>query len=436
MSTAPITIAPDQAQSENSSENQGPRVVVVGAGIAGLTSALALRLRGARVTLVTTGLGGLQLSQGTIDILGSLDGQKVERPVEAFDRLPDDHPYRVIGADAVREGVRLFNEQLGELALVGDVETNSVYPTAIGAMRPTALVPRSMVAGRLEAGQKLLIVGVHELKDFHPELIAGNLVRGQSVPVEARHASFSLPAREHEVDASPVTYARAMDRPEFRARFIAELKKIVQPAEIVGVPAVLGLDDPAVHAEVEKALGTSVFEIVSQPPSVSGMRMNQALLRQAKAIGVRVVLGATVTGLEAEGSRATGVSVEVAGRERVFPCDAVVHCAGGFESGTLAVDSYNQVSETVFGLPVTATDATELIHGDYWGKPQPLFAVGVRVDDQMRVVDHAGTPVYDNLYAAGGIIAGSIRWSEKSGEGIALGSAVKAATSITEGVDR
>ena len=50
----------------------------------------------------------------------------------------------------------------------------------------------------------------------------------------------------------------------------------------------------------------------------------------------------------------------------------------------------------------------------------------------MRVVEPGGAPVYDNLWAAGGVLAGAQRWSEKSGEGIALGSAVKAADAIAK----
>ena len=47
-----------------------PHVAVIGAGLAGLVTALRLRRAGARVTLVTKGVGGLQLGHGTIDLLG------------------------------------------------------------------------------------------------------------------------------------------------------------------------------------------------------------------------------------------------------------------------------------------------------------------------------------------------------------------------------
>ncbi|MEA5647481.1 MAG: glycerol-3-phosphate dehydrogenase subunit GlpB, partial [Cutibacterium granulosum] len=54
---------------------------------------------------------------------------------------------------------------------------------------------------------------------------------------------------------------------------------------------------------------------------------------------------------------------------------------------------------------------------------------GVDVDEDMRAI-HDGKPVYTNVFAAGGVIAGATRWQEKSGEGIALGSAIKAADAV------
>ena len=406
------------------------RTIVIGAGPAGLTAAITLAKGGRPTTLVMKGLGGLQLGQGTIDVLGYVGDERVDFPFDHLDRLPEQHPYRLIGEEAVLEGVAAFTDALGEGVLVGEAGVNGLYPTAVGALRPTTLVPASMAAGRAEEGKEYLIVGVDELKDYHAELIAGNLVRcGRA----ARHARISLPARDGEVDCNPVQYARAMDRPDFRRRFAAAIKPLVQPGEVVGVPAILGLNDPAVHAEVEAAIGAPVFEIVSQPPSIPGMRLNQALLAQAKQLGVRVILGAEVTGMQTADGRVTAVTIHTAGRSRDLAASEVVHCPGGFESGALAVDSYNTVSETILGLPVTATDATELIHGDYWGRPQPLFEVGVRVDERMRVLGEDGSVLHPNLYAAGGILAGSVRWQEKSGEGIALGSAAKAARSILEG---
>ena len=43
---------------------------LIGAGLAGLTAANRLAAGGASVTLLSKGVGGLQLGQGTIDVLG------------------------------------------------------------------------------------------------------------------------------------------------------------------------------------------------------------------------------------------------------------------------------------------------------------------------------------------------------------------------------
>ena len=109
-----------------------------------------------------------------------------------------------------------------------------------------------------------------------------------------------------------------------------------------------------------------------------------------------------------------------------------MYAPGGFESGALEVDSFGAISEPVFGLPLTATDAAPLIQATYWG-PHPLFTVGVRVDQAGRPADAAGAAVHPNLYVAGGLIAGAERWREKSGDGIAVATAVRAADHITGG---
>ena len=75
-------------------------VVVIGAGLAGLTAALRLARAGKSVTLTTKGPGGLQLSQGTVDILGYTP-ERVTAPLDAVAAVSSEHPYASIGADAV-----------------------------------------------------------------------------------------------------------------------------------------------------------------------------------------------------------------------------------------------------------------------------------------------------------------------------------------------
>ena len=93
------------------------------------------------------------------------------------------------------------------------------------------------------------------------------------------------------------------------------------------------------------------------------------------------------------------------------------------------MDSHGDIHETVFDLPLRGIEHHTMLTGNFWSD-QELFEVGVGVDAQMRVLDTDSTPVYANLYAVGSILAGATRWSEKSGEGIALGSAMAATDAI------
>ncbi len=411
--------------------------VVIGAGLAGLTAALRLRQAGLDVTLVTKGIGGLQLGQGTVDVFG-YNPERVTNPLEAVSGAggSQGHPYSTIGVDHVREAATYLAEQLGPDLLTGSVEENAHFPTAVGAIRPTALYMPSMEAGRVVDGAKFVIVGPRQLKDFYPSLVAGNLNR-QEAPgggkITARSVSLSITARKGEVDTTPVNYARALDDPRFRQRFADAVKKVVEPGETIGLPAVLGLDDVNAWKDIQGRIGAPVFEIPLPPPSVPGMRLNQALTKAVKAARVRFIMGAEVLGGEADGDRLASIRVGTTGHDTIMRADEFIYAPGGFESGSLTMDSYGMVHERAFDLPLVGTDVPGLIHGDYWGDPQPLFEVGVAVDSDMRVLGAKGSPVYSNLRAAGGILAGCTRWEEKSGDGIAIGSAIAATNSIMGG---
>ena len=91
------------------------RVVVIGAGPAGLVAAIRLAEGGARVALLNKGTGGLQLGQGTFDILG-YGPDRVERPLDAlagFAEAHPGHPYGVLPADLVARSANYLRDLVG-----------------------------------------------------------------------------------------------------------------------------------------------------------------------------------------------------------------------------------------------------------------------------------------------------------------------------------
>lgn len=387
-------------------------VVVIGLGPAGLSAALKLAESGRNVKLVAKGEGGFQLSQGTVDILG-YSPERVTSPLAAISGLPGGHPYVGIGADKVRDAVVWLRDTVGDELLVGDLAENYVLPTAVGAMRPTALAQPSMVAAH--QASSYAVVGVRQLKDFPAELLAGNL--GCQV------AWVDLPARK-EVDSSAHMFARAMDDPGYARRFASAVAAVAPKGAVLLLPAILGVK-PGTWRRISDQLGRPIAEVPMQPPSVPGIRLHDALLAKFKAAGGRVIIGSRVVGCKTAGGRVASVTVAVAGGPRDLRASDFVFAPGGFASGAITVDSRGKISEPLFGLPLTQTDANAVVGPDYWA-PHPLFEVGVETDD-------AGRAKYDNLYLAGDIIAGAERWREKSGEGIAVATAVRAAESIMGG---
>ena len=406
-------------------------VVVIGAGLSGLSAALRLLKAGREVDLITKGIGGIQLGQGTIDLYG-YGSERVNNPLEAISGLPQSHPDAQLGSQAVADSANWLKEQLGADLLVGSPDKNIFLPTCLGAWRPTCLPQPSMLAGAAEDGKKYVIVGLRHLKDFYPQLVAENLKKAE-IPgggkVSARHIWIDIPVRPGEADTSGLNFARALDTEDFRAKFCDEVKRYLKDGEVVGFPAVLGLKNHSAWKDIARRLGHEVFEIPILPPSIPGMRINETLTQMVRDLGVRYIIGSEVTGLNCRDGRVESVTFDSAGSETTLKAKHFIYAGGGFESGTLQVDSYWNVSERAFNLPL-AIPSGPLAHEDYWGPDQPLFEVGVEVDSQMRVLDKEYKTLYSNLYAVGGLLAGATRWREKSGDGIALASAIRACETI------
>ncbi|MDR2896286.1 MAG: glycerol-3-phosphate dehydrogenase subunit GlpB [Propionibacteriaceae bacterium] len=412
--------------------------IVVGAGLAGLAAAIRLAQGGHKVSLLTFGLGGLPLGQGSIDLLGythpagsshpTADDQAVADPWAAlpgFIAAHPGHPYALLGTDTIKASLAWLAELLPDWLLPSD-GVNHLVPTALGAMRPTLLIQPTM--SWPSDAKSVAVIGFQQLKDFFPELMAKNLT--QTAQVSAKGYLLDLPARDQEVDSSALRYANAADHPDFVSRLAAMIKATIEPADLIVLPAMLGLASLDPWRSLESTLGTRIVEAHLAPPSVPGLRLNQALTRLAQASGVRLIIGSKVIGYEGEGDCLRGVTLHQAGRDQFYGADQFVYAGGSFESGSLTVDSHGLVHESLFHLPLVGLGGDRpLIDGDYWSD-QAIFKVGVATNAQLAPINPDGQIVWSNLRVVGGLLPAAVRWTEKSGDGIAVSSAFAAATDL------
>jgi glycerol-3-phosphate dehydrogenase subunit B len=409
--------------------------VVVGAGLAGLTAALRLTEQGQRVLVVARGVGATHLAPATVDVLGYLGDARVESPATSLAALlatSHDHPYARIPADQLATALAWFGARAGGSGYVGNLAENMLLPTALGVAKPSALAPRTMAGGDLRAGGRFVFVGFKGFKDFHPALIADNVVRARlPAPITARALELQPPASRIG-DLSPRVIAGLFDTDNLSDWLVAALEHRVDPDERIGVPAVLGLR----RAEetwlgLEKRLERKVFEVSTLPPSIAGIRLFDALAQALRTGGTRIVLGVRAVGARANNGRIEAVEVINATGTVSHPTRSVVLASGGFASGGLELDSFGVTRETVFDLPLIGVPKADRVRfaAGYFDA-QPLAEAGVATDDLLRPIDGTGRPVYANLHAAGAILGGAVPWKEKSGTGISVATGYAAAEAI------
>ena len=412
-------------------------VIVIGAGLAGLTAALRLAEQDQRVLVIAKGAGATHLAPSVIDVLGYAGDERVESPQAAlagFARSNPAHPYAHVAADRIAESLDWLTKRVPELGYQGRLEENWLLPTAVGVPKPSALVPETMVDGDLRGGGRFVFVGLRGLKDFHASYLADNLARSE-LPARVSTRTIELdPPLGRNSDPGSVGFARRFEEREFRYWIMQALAGRLEPDERVGFPAVLGLENGGeVWRDLEGRLGRRVFEVPLLPPSVPGIRLYNALTGALRRAGARIVLGDRVSGSGTVGGLVAEVNAQSASRPVAYRASAFVLATGGFASAGLELDSHGAVRETVFGLPVAGMpEAGKPLFSPRYFDTQPVSGAGIAVDALLRPIDKGGRVVHENLYAAGAILAGAVPWREHSGNGISLATGYAAATAILE----
>ena len=434
-------------------------VLVVGGGLAGITSAITAAREGADVRLVCHKRTSLRQASGLIDGLGYVPTRsdpyeadeitqrrkdyrtvRTERgeytgplvtPFEGVDDLPPDHPYAILGPEALREGLALFDDLTGEMYRGGHTERNALVPTFGGTIKPTARYPRAAAAGLASDSRPMAVVGFRSLTDFDARMTAESLELAD-VPFAVTGAEVEF-AETFPDDAKITRLAKALDHDEpidgtpARQALADAVDPHVGDAERVGFPALLGDDNTAeVRADLGDRLGVEVFEIPMGPPSLLGLRLEDRLYDALDAEGVRFQTGTPVVGYNSsDGERIESVVVDHKGREVPYHADRYVLATGGFVGKGLDSDR-QRVEEPVFDCHVPHPDDRYdwFVDDDFGDHPFARF--GIRPNTSMQPLDAEGNPEFENLYAAGSVVGGADVAREKSASGVSLATAVVA----------
>jgi glycerol-3-phosphate dehydrogenase subunit B len=402
-------------------------VVVVGAGPAGLATATRLAEAGRQVLVLARGNGFTHWGAGAVDVLGRVGGEPVDQPLEAIDRLPEGHPYHLVGQAAVRDGVDWFASFAAGAGLphTGDLERNRAQLTAFGTLRTTCLLPEPAAGPQGFPKGRVAVVNFAGFRDFSPALCATRLRRAG---IDATPASAPLPAWDHDRYFTGVELARAIDDAGFRRRLAPGLARAAAGAEVVVVPAVLGLNrghEP--WADLQSLVGAPLVEAATAPPSIPGLRVFAAYRARLESLGVRWQFGFPAVGVERDGDRVSAVRSEGASRVLATRCQELVLATGGVAGNGIEANRDGTLTERVAGLPVDGfEDRLAYLGGRFLGD-HPLAAAGVRVDAELRPVDASGEPVAANIHCVGGLLAAHDPTAEGSREGVALATAARVA---------
>ena len=292
------------------------RLIVVGAGLAGLSACAQALMEKWNVTLIDGGAGASAMMSGAADLYPWKRQESVVHREEG--RLSQ----RLESAEMFLRSLKTFRPG-----------TNHVI-TGASLIRPTRAVGRGVLGLKEFAGKLIGIADVRR-SDFRAAQISSDLssqpwatatgTRFQSVQVRN---VFS----EHELDYPQAHFARLLDK-ERRPRFAAQLVKIKEETpEIAALVVGPWLGERGADEDWILPVG----ETLSPPDGSFGVRFELDRAAWISRNEVEFISG-EVNQVRRAGSEISVVSKSKDGMVQEFFCDAVVVATGGLIGGGRAV---------------------------------------------------------------------------------------------------
>ncbi|MBL0585271.1 MULTISPECIES: glycerol-3-phosphate dehydrogenase subunit GlpB [Aeromonas] len=416
--------------------------IVIGGGMAGLSAALRLAEAGQKTLLMASGQSALHFSSGSVDLLESDGDPRAALP--AFMAAHPDHPYSKVGMQNIEGSLADLQRHCAEEGLpLMRQEHNHHRLTPIGTLKSTWLSPDTCACVTdAPAPDAILLATLEGFRDFHPALAAANLAtharfaHSRILTGEIRLPQLAQFSRNpHEFRSADI--ARLFDKQgpgqqDLLADLAREISRMVQGCGVPGcrhivLPACLslGLVGPRL-SELERRTGCTIKEVATMPPSLIGMRMQEALKRRFMALGGTFLTSERVLGARYDGDKVIGVHSQH-GEDQLFEADHFVLASGSFFSRGLE-SRLGGIREPIFDADVLSLAERDAWAGRRLFDHHPFMGFGVKTDERLRVL-RGGRPL-TNLYGAGSVLAHYDPIKEGSGSGVAVATGWQAAGHI------
>lgn len=283
----------------------------------------------------------------------------------------------------------------------------------------------------LDAKSPCLIVDIKGLRGFSAAQIVSTL---KNAWPNLKAASIDVPSENRLGPKYAEHIARTLQIEAPRRELANAIRPHLGASKAVGLPAVLGIHDTeTVRKDLNRMLGVPVFEIPTMPPAIAGTRLKEAFDIHMPELGIKTFYHHTVLTIARRPDDRFVLEVGRTGPETVVIADRLLLATGRF-LGKGLVARREGIQEALLDIPVSQPDNRSSWHRPSFLDPKghAINLAGIEVDDRFRPLDTAGRPVYDNLYAAGSILAHQDWIRTKSGTGLAVATACGAIAAIAK----
>lgn len=407
--------------------------IIIGGGLSGLIAGIESQKAGKKTAIISAGQSALHFWSGSFEFLGEENGKPIiEHPLEKTERLPENHPYRMLGKDrlsALLDRVKPLLKEAG-INVTGNLDRNHYRVTPFGFLKPAWLSLDEYLTVKHPdelKGKKIAIVNIEGYIDFYPRFLRYGLAEhGASCTISAINIPQLDVLRKSTTEMRATNMSRFF-RDDAIDKLADEINRVSKDADLVVMPALLGIFSDEPVKRLKEGLDREVAFIATTPASVPGVRCQLSLRDYFIRLGGTFMPGDNVIKGDFAQGKVKRIYTVNFGDMPIEADNFVISTGSFFGHGLIA--TIDRIYEPVFGLDLNAGKGrTEWYDEDFYAS-QPYMEYGVVTDNEFRPSLKGKT--IENLYATGALLSGFNALKEGSGAGITLATALHAASRIS-----